>query len=128
MEKNKAVTAGWFEIPVTDMKRAITFYGNVFSAELSEQDFGGTKMAFFPWDESATGAGGALIDADDHYKPSHEGSLVYFSSDDLADELSRIEKAGGKILQPKTEISPEIGFMGIFEDTEGNRVALHSRQ
>lgn len=128
MEKKKTVTVGWFEIPVKKMKRAITFYSDVFQAELAEQDFGGTKMAFFPWDESANGAGGSLIEAGDHYTPSHEGSMIYFSSDDLANELSRVEKAGGTVLQPKTEISPDIGFMGIFEDTEGNRVALHSKR
>jgi hypothetical protein len=40
--------------------------------------------------------------------------------------LDRIESAGGKIYQPKTKISDEHGFMGVFIDTEGNRVALHS--
>ncbi|SRR6056297_1869603 len=128
MEKREAVTVGWFEIPVRNMKRAIAFYGEVFNAELAEQDFGDIKMAFFPWHESADGAGGSLIDAGEQYSPSHDGSLVYFSCEDLSGELSRVKKAGGKILQQKTEISPEHGFMGLFEDTEGNRVALHSRR
>ena len=48
-------------------------------------------------------------------------------SEDVQNELNRIEAAGGKVLQPKTEISPEHGFMGVFEDTEGNRIALHSQ-
>jgi len=61
------------------------------------------------------------------YVPSHEGTLVYFSCEDLQNELGRIVSAGGKILQEKTQISPENGFMGLFEDTEGNRVALHSQ-
>jgi len=43
-------------------------------------------------------------------------------------ELDRIEKAGGKIIQPKTQISPEYGYMGVFLDTEGNRIALHSQK
>lgn len=128
MEKSTAVTVGWFEIPVKNMKRAIAFYGEVFHAKMAVQDFGDTKMAFFPWHESADGAGGALVDAEEHYSPSHHGSLVYFSCEDLAEELSRVKKAGGNVLQPKTEISPEHGFMGLFEDTEGNRVALHSNK
>ncbi|MGC1206073.1 MAG: VOC family protein, partial [Flavobacteriaceae bacterium] len=61
------------------------------------------------------------------YIPSHAGTLVYFMSEDVQNELNRIEAAGGKVLQPKTEISPEHGFMGVFEDTEGNRIALHSQ-
>ena len=53
---------------------------------------------------------------------------MYFVSDDVQNELNRIETAGGKIYQPKTEISPEHGFMVAFIDTEGNRVALHSQK
>jgi uncharacterized protein len=40
--------------------------------------------------------------------------------------LDKIEAAGGKIVVPKNEISPEYGFMAVFIDTEGNRIALHS--
>jgi len=44
----------------------------------------------------------------------------------VQNELDRIEAAGGKIYQEKTMISEEHGYMGVFIDTEGNRVALHS--
>lgn len=40
--------------------------------------------------------------------------------------LDKVVAAGGKILVPKMEISPEYGYMGVFIDTEGNRIALHS--
>jgi uncharacterized protein len=40
--------------------------------------------------------------------------------------LSKVEAAGGKIMVPKTEISPEYGNMAVFIDSEGNRIALHS--
>lgn len=53
--------------------------------------------------------------------------MIYFISDDVQNELDRIERAGGKIYQTKTQISPEHGYMGAFIDTEGNRIALHSR-
>jgi predicted enzyme related to lactoylglutathione lyase len=128
MGSKKAVTVGWFEIPVKKMKRATTFYEEVLKTELIEQNFGDTKMALFPMDDSAKGAGGSLINAGDFYTPSHDGSMVYFSCDNLADELSRVEKAGGTILRTKTQISPEYGYMAILEDTEGNRVALHSQK
>lgn len=39
--------------------------------------------------------------------------------------LACVEKAGGKVVMPKTSLG-ENGFMAIFKDTEGNRVALHS--
>lgn len=54
-------------------------------------------------------------------------TLVYLNANpDVQLVLDRIVAAGGKILVPKTEISPEIGYMGVFMDSEGNRVALHA--
>ncbi|SFD26016.1 hypothetical protein SAMN04487987_107208 [Algibacter pectinivorans] len=116
---------GWFEIPVSDMDRAQVFYENVFQVKIDIQDYGEMLMGWFPFTEGAEGAAGTLV-KQDSYTPSHEGTLVYFMSDDVQNELDRVEGAGGKILQAKTEISPEQGNMAIFEDSEGNRVALHS--
>lgn len=125
--EKKSVTVGWFEIPVRDMDRAVKFYNAIFDTKLSKQTIEGLEMAWFPWSEDGKGAGGSLIAAGKHYKPSHEGTLVYFSSHDVNNELQRVEKAGGKVLQKKTEITPDIGFMALIEDTEGNRIALHSQ-
>ena len=120
---------GWFEIPVADMERAKNFYEAVFQVEIKLQDFGETKMGWFPADHGKPGAAGSLIQNKDWYKPSeNQGILIYFNSLDVQRELDRIEPNGGKIVQPKTQISPEIGFMAVFLDTEGNRIALHSRQ
>jgi len=124
MESNMV---GWFEIPVSDMDRAKQFYETVFQVDIAIHDFGGMLMGWFPFDESKPGAAGTLI-KQDTYIPSQEGTLVYFVSDDVQNELDRIEAAGGKIYQPKTQISPEYGFMGVFIDSEGNRVALHSKK
>ncbi|WP_422861447.1 VOC family protein [Flagellimonas sp. W118] len=125
MEQNMV---GWFEIPVTDMDRAKTFYDEVFQIEVQVQDFGGTLMGWFPWAEEKPGANGSLIQQES-YKPSvTDGVLIYFASTDVQNELDRVESAGGKILRPKTQISPEVGYMGVFSDSEGNRIALHSRE
>ena len=118
---------GWFEIPVHNMDRAKAFYEAVFKIEIAIHDFGGMLMGWFPFNEGKPGAAGTLI-KQDTYIPSQEGTLVYFISQDVQNELDRIEAAGGKIYQPKTQISPEHGFMGAFIDSEGNRIALHSRQ
>jgi len=121
---------GWFEIPVVDMDRAVQFYNEVFKIKISKQQFGPTAMGWFPFPENANakGAGGTLIHNPEHYKPSDQGALVYFTSrsGDINDELGRIEAAGGEILRPKTQTSEDHGYMALFKDTEGNRVALHS--
>lgn len=120
---------GWFEIPVVDMDRAKKFYEEVFQIEIQVQDFGGTKMGWFPWSEGKEGASGSLILQPDWYIPNRvEGVLIYFASEDVQNELDRIEAAGGRILKPKTKISDEIGYMGLFHDSEDNRIALHSRK
>ncbi|MCB0805687.1 MAG: VOC family protein [Bacteroidales bacterium] len=120
---------GWFEIPVTDMERAIRFYENVFVIKLARNKMGHLDMAWFPSGENAVGSAGSLVYHPDFYKPSHEGSLLYFTTPtgELDKDIEAIENAGGKILVPKTLINEDIGYMCVFEDSEGNRVAIHSR-
>ena len=127
-QKNNAV--GWFEIPVHNMDRAIKFYETVFGFTLQRQTMGTLDMAWFPWAQAGSGAPGSLVHAPDFYKPSSDGTLVYLTahSGDLSHELSRVEAAGGKVLRGKTPISEEYGFMALVLDTEGNRIALHSRK
>lgn len=113
----------WFEIPVKDLKRAMKFYETVLGVELQSFENDTTKMAFFP--HTSEIVSGGLVESPE-YVPSDKGTLVYFNGGkDLTPSLNRVEAAGGKILQTKMSIG-EHGFMAIFKDTEGNRVALHS--
>jgi predicted enzyme related to lactoylglutathione lyase len=127
MEQNMV---GWFEIPVTEMERAVRFYETVFNVKLARHAMGPLDMAWFPWVEKLPGAPGSLVRHADSYKPSTDGTLVYFSSQtgDLTDELARVPAAGGKVLLDKRQISAEYGFMALCLDSEGNRIALHSRR
>ena len=126
----KQNVVGWFEIPVTNMARAIKFYEIVFNFMLSRNQMGPLDMAWFPWVENGMGSAGSLVYHKDFYKPSADGVVIYFSTQTgvLNDELSRVEKAGGKVLMPRKLIYEEIGYMGVFLDSEGNRIALHSRK
>jgi hypothetical protein len=124
--KNNVV--GWFEVPVSDMERAIKFYETVFDFTLNRQKMDELDMAWFPWQDDSSGAPGSLVHNPEFYNPSHDGTLVYFTahSGDLSNELARVESAGGKVIVPKQQISPEHGYMAVLEDSEGNRIALHS--
>jgi predicted enzyme related to lactoylglutathione lyase len=119
---------GWFEIPVTNMDRAIKFYEEVFDFKLSRHILGPIDMAWFPTMEDGHGTSGSLVYNERAYKPSMDGVLIYFTaqSGDLSIELGKVEKSGGKILLPKTQISAEVGYMALLTDSEGNRIALHS--
>ena len=125
--KTQYNTVGWFEIPVNDMDRAKKFYETVFDIKVSVQDFNGTLMGWLPSNGDVYGSTGTLI-KDKNYEPSDKGTLVYFSCVDLQDELDRVVAAGGEIRQGRTEISPEHGNMAVIIDSEGNRIALHSKQ
>jgi uncharacterized protein len=128
MEINHNVV-GWFEIPVTDMSRAIRFYETVFGFTIERHRMGEEDMGWFPYVPEGMGAGGSLVYHPEHYKPSADGTIVYLTafSGDLAIELARVEAAGGKVLNEKKLIAEGYGYMGLFLDTEGNRVAVHSR-
>lgn len=116
----------WFEIPVKDFDRAAKFYGEILDGKVEKEDFAGALMGFLPMD--GDGVGGAISKADG-FEPSDKGTLVYFNcGEDLASTLDRVESAGGKIIVPKTLITPEIGYFAIFMDTEGNKLALHSKK
>ena len=121
-----ANVVNWFEIPVSDFDRAKKFYTKVLGSELHIEEVMGTKMGFF--NTQGEGVGGAICYGEG-YTPSAEGALVYFNSgDDLQNELSKVNGSGGKVVLPKTKISDEIGYMAIFLDSEGNKVAFHSQE
>jgi len=118
----------WFEIPAADLERAVAFYEAIFAFKMNTVELANRlRMAMFPVNPAET-VGGALCHHPEFYRPSQSGTLVYLNADpDLAAVLGRVEKAGGKVMVPKTQISPEYGYMAVFTDSEGNRVALHSR-
>ncbi|MDF2179887.1 VOC family protein [Aliiglaciecola sp. CAU 1673] len=117
---------GWFEIPVTDMERAKAFYQSAFGYGFEMMDMGPEKMAMFPFDHEQPNCSGALVKGAG-YQPISQGILVYFSVEEVTQTLNKIEKAGGKTVQEKMPIG-EHGFIGLFLDTEGNRLGLHSRE
>lgn len=118
----------WFEIPTTDIDRAQKFYEAIFGMTMIPMDMPNIKMRMFPLDDMMTQVGGALCDSGGFHKASAtDGPLIYLNANpDVQGVLDKVEAAGGKIMLPKTEISPEYGFMALFMDTEGNRIGLHS--
>ena len=116
----------WFEIPVSNMDRALKFYSTILGAEMSTMEaMSGFHMAMFP---SEKGVGGALLQGEG-YVPSKEGAVIYLNGgEDLQYILDRIPGAGGKIIQQKIQITPDLGYFAVFLDTERNKVAIHSMQ
>ena len=118
----------WFEIPAIDLDRATRFYETIFGVRLNVLDTDNIRMRMFPLDDMMQGVGGAVVDSGGFHKPSPtDGPLIYLNGNpDVQNILDKVEAAGGKIMVPKTEISPEYGCMAVILDTEGNRIGFHS--
>ncbi len=119
----------WFEIPAAEFDRAKRFYSAIFDYEMPEMTFGPVRMSFLLHDRDKGGIGGAIVHNAEFYRPHADGVKVYLNGGtDLATVLDRVTAAGGQVLIPKRMISPEMGFMAMFKDSEGNVLALHSPQ
>lgn len=113
-----------FEIPATDISRAITFYQEILGIELDRIDFPEMQMGIFPYEgQMVTG----VIVKGEGNQPSAEGITIYLNGGkDLQIILDRVEESGGQIIIPKTPHADESGFFALFLDSEGNKMGLHS--
>ena len=114
----------WFEIPAVNFQQAVDFYNHIYDIEMEKNFDGQYAMAFFP---ASKGVGGAVV-AGPGSTPSDAGPLLYLNGGNNLDHiLKKIEPAGGRIIMPKTLINEEAGYFAIFIDSEGNKLALHSK-
>ncbi len=117
---------GWFEIYVSEMNRAKTFYQSVFQTKLEK--LGGNdpnlEMWAFPGSPEAGGASGTICKIKG-FEPGHNSVLIYFTCVDCSVEEKRVKEFGGKIQKPKEPIGKQ-GFISLVHDTEGNMIGLHS--
>lgn len=116
----------WFEIPVTDLDRAQTFYERLLGAPLRREPMGPAKtLAVFTYDEH--GVGGCLMAGEGTPAPSARGTLIYLNAAPSLDAaLERVADAGGRITTPKVQLPGDMGCFAHVVDTEGNRVGLHA--
>ena len=113
----------WFDIPVTNLNRAIQFYSRVLGVEVAKNEFSGNAIGVFPHEGNEVG--GCLFFKEGE-TPSDHGPLLYFNAQDRLDQaIAEVEPNGGRILQPKHEIGP-YGWRAVVVDSEGNRIALHT--
>jgi uncharacterized protein len=123
---SSANPVGWFDLHVSDFERAKKFYETVFMVQLQDLPIEWGRQALFPFSPEKPNISGALVE-NTAMKPNSNSTVIYFETEDCLSEEKRIEQAGGKIVQPKTNIG-EFGYISIFIDSEGNTVGLHSRK
>jgi predicted enzyme related to lactoylglutathione lyase len=114
----------WVDIPVGDLERAVAFYSAVLGKPLPTHDTGAMKLAFLPSD--AGEVGGCLF-VPEKDKPGASGPLIYLNCNGrLEAAVAEVEKNGRRVLKPAHSIPPH-GSRAVILDSEGNRIALHSR-
>jgi predicted enzyme related to lactoylglutathione lyase len=112
------------EISVENFVRAKNFYESILGIEITEMNILDTQIGMFPMEGYLNW--GCISKCDQH-RPSKDGTLIYLNADsDIEGILEEVKSAGGEILTPKTKLSDEFGFIAVFVDTEGNRIALHA--
>ncbi|THU41599.1 VOC family protein [Niastella caeni] len=121
----------WFEIPVTDIDRAKTFYETILDIAMVKRADGNDESVFFPYNpnvvQATSGRVTGVLSKTERNKPAIQGTMVYINaSPDLQLVVDKVEKAGGKVIVPRMEIPA--GFIAIIIDTEGNKVGLHAEK
>ncbi|MEO0543886.1 MAG: VOC family protein [Pseudomonadota bacterium] len=112
----------WFEIPVTDLHRAQTFYEAVLNTKMIRTTDPSTpnEMVWFN-DPQAPVASGHLYPGD----PASEGkgnTIHMLAIEPLEDVMPRVEAAGGKIVSPIIDIPA--GRFVYTTDPDGNSIGL----
>ncbi len=122
---NSPHTINWFEIPTTQLGRAVDFYRAVTGLAMKVDSYGAGEIAVFPAEMHSVN--GALI-RDDRFTPG-PGTIVYLNTAAFAGgldgALARAVAAGGSVVMPATDIGQH-GIIALFKDSEGNTVGLHA--
>jgi uncharacterized protein len=114
----------WFEIPAYNLYRSVAFFNYIYGIEMTTVELNGFYMGFFP---AENGISGAIVTGNGCV-PSEVGPLIYLNGgDDLNNVLCRVNEAGGRVVLEKTFLSEAAGYFALFIDSEGNRLALHSK-
>lgn len=122
---NQNNTFCWIDIPVVDLDRAVKFYSEILNDTVKKISEHGFSFGLLPHAEDNVSGCLAVMD---ERKPSQDGPLVYLNVEGRLDEaLDAAKRQGAKVVKPKEQIGP-YGFRAVIVDSEGNGVALYSKE
>ena len=109
------------EIPSKDFEKARKFYGDLFGWTFNEMKEWNYMMFKAP-----DGIGGGF---DKSYDISSKPGIVfYIEVEDIEATIKKAESLGGKCIKPKTQISPDYGYLAFLGDLDGNHIGLWSKK
>jgi predicted enzyme related to lactoylglutathione lyase len=109
-----------FEIPADDVSRAKKFYQKAFGWKISDPH----KMDYFFVEtkkKGEEGINGGLMQR----KMPGQPFMNYLMVDSIEASCKKVERAGGVVVMPKTEIGLQMGSIAAFKDTEGNIMGFY---
>ena len=110
----------WFEIPADNIERAKKFYGGLFGWKIEK--FPGAAVDDY-WHIDTGGAENSPDGAVMKRMYPQQPITNYILVPSVDEAAAKVEKLGGKIMKPKTEV-PDMGHFVICRDTENNEFAL----
>jgi len=129
----------WFEIPAINFERAVKFYRESLALQVQIIEFNSTKHGVIRNRHSTPK--GSIVERE--IVNSGVGPFIYLRATyDVSTTLENIRNAGGKVIKGKTLIRDQIngisskvpfnlidnnvGYFAVFEDTEGNVLAIYN--
>jgi len=107
----------YLEIPAKTAEASAQFYSSIFGWKVRTRGDG--ELAF----DDPGGVSGTWVKESD--RTADEQTRVYIMVDAIAETLSRIQAAGGRVVTPRTEIGPGMGAFAAFTDPAGNDFGLY---
>ena len=108
----------WFEIPADDLDRAKTFYGELFGWKIANMPGASDYMHIDTGGPEEALDGGMML-----RRSPGQPITSYIFVESISKYAANVEKLGGKVHVPKTEV-PQMGYFAICEDTEKNVFGL----
>lgn len=109
-----------FEIPADDVARAKKFYEKALGWKIADP-FNMNYFFVTTKEKGEEGINGGLMQRMNPGQPF----MVYVAVASIDAALKKVERAGGRVALPKTAIGNNMGFIGAFQDTEGNLMGFH---
>jgi predicted enzyme related to lactoylglutathione lyase len=109
---------GFVAIPVTDMRRARSFYEDVLGLKVSEEMMGGK------WIEYAVGEDTlAIANVSDTWRPSDQGTGAAFEVENFDDAIKRLKDQHVRFAAEPFETP--CCHMAVVQDPDGNKLMIH---
>jgi predicted enzyme related to lactoylglutathione lyase len=109
---------GFVAIPVTDIKRARSFYEEVLGLQVSDEMTGGKWIEYAVGDDTL-----AIANVSDTWTPSDQGTGAAFEVEDFDEAIKNLKDAGVKFAAEPFETP--CCHMAVVQDPDGNKLMIH---